>query len=82
MPVFEGTYFLTNFIIQAIEIAIYFVKIVIPGQTWLIRISFYFFKNQMALDPIFMQEIKNGVNRHVTESFFDMLHTNEGFLSL
>ena len=36
----------------------------------------------MALDPIFMQEIKNGVNRHVTESFFDMLHTNEGFLSL
>ena len=36
----------------------------------------------MAIDPKFMEEIKSGVNRHVTESFFDMLHTNEGFLSL
>jgi hypothetical protein len=36
----------------------------------------------MALDPTFIQDIRTGVGRHVTESLFDLLHTNEGFLSL
>jgi hypothetical protein len=36
----------------------------------------------MALDPSFIQEIRNAVPREVNETFFDLLHTNEGFLSL